>query len=122
VLFRIREKQVEAFSRVLEDQFAVRTAAHLRKAFPAEVEKQGLDDDALKQLALRGLAAARRHGVVNQADVERYVECMLILGHDFDADPRFPWAGRILARADLDGESKMDQIDDFLIFDVRVGS
>lgn len=121
MLFRIRTEQVETFARSLEVQFAVRTATHLRNAFPAVVEKQGLDDDALNQLSLRGLAAARRYGVVNEGDVERYIECMLILGPAFDTDPRFPWAGQALSRADLNGEAKMDLIDDHLIFDLRVG-
>jgi hypothetical protein len=121
VLFRIRNEQVEAFSRRLEDRFVDRTAAHLRVAFPKEVEKQGLDDEGLKALGRRGLADANRHGVVNEADVARYIECMLLLGPDFDADPRYRWAGQALARADLDGEAKMDVIDDHLIFDLRVG-
>ncbi|MDR3618418.1 MAG: hypothetical protein P4L85_03635 [Paludisphaera borealis] len=121
MLFRIRTEQVETFSRRLEDQFASKTAAHLRNAFPVEVEKQGFDDDGLRRLSLRGLTEARRYGVVNEADVERYIECMLILDPKFDTDPRFPWARQALARADLDGEAKMDFIDDYLVFDLRVG-
>jgi len=121
VLFRIRNEQVEVLSRRLEDRFVDRTAVHLRANFPREVEKHEFDDEGLKALCRRGLVDARRYGVLNEADVERYIECMLLLGPGFDADPLYPWAGQALARADLDGEAKMDVIDDHLIFDLRVG-
>lgn len=120
--FRIRNEQVQAFARRLEADFAERTADRLRDEFPAEVERSGLDHDGLKQLALRGVADARGFDVINEDDVGRYVECMLILGPEFPDDPQFPWAGQILKTADLDGEAKMDQIDEYLIFDLRVGA
>jgi hypothetical protein len=122
VAFQIRDEQVAVFTRRLESQFARRMANHLRATFPKEVEKLGINDQGLEQLALRGLADARKYGVVNEGDVQRYLECMVILGPEFDTDERIPWAAQALRRTDLDGEAKMDQIDEYLIFDLRVGS
>ncbi|MGA2703391.1 MAG: hypothetical protein ABSH35_20125 [Isosphaeraceae bacterium] len=119
--FRIRSEQVDVFTRRLEVQFAKRMANHLRITFPREVEKLGVDDEGLEQLALRGLANARKYRVVNESDVRRYIECMVILGPHFDCDEQFPWAAQSLRRTDLDGEAKMDQIDEHLIYDLRVG-
>jgi hypothetical protein len=121
VVFQIRAEQVAVFSRRLESQFASRTASHLRETLPKEVEKMGIKDEELEPLALRGLADARKYGVVNEADIRRYIECMVVLGLRFDSDGRFPWAGQTLRRTDLDGEAKMDAIDQYLIFDLRVG-
>lgn len=118
---RIRKDQQAALARDRELAYIDRTARRLRESFPAEVERRGLDDDALRALAARGLDEGRRYGVVNEGDVDRYIECLLLLGPDFASDPAFPWAAVILRRPDLDGEARMDLIDDHLIFELRPG-
>jgi hypothetical protein len=121
VPIKIRNEQVAVFTRLFESRFAGKMARHLRETYPREVEKQGLTDDGLQQLALRGLTDARTYGIVNEGDVERYIECMLLLGPQFVTDERFPWAGPILRSPGLDGEAKMDRIDEHLVFELRVG-
>lgn len=118
---RIRNEQISVFTRQFESRFAKRMARHLKDTFPKEVEKQELTEEKLEKLATDGLSFARRYGVANEGDVVRYIECMVILGPQFDSDERFPWAGEALRNADLDGETKMDRIDDHLVFNVRVG-
>lgn len=118
---RIRKDQQAALARDRERAYIDRTARRLRESFPAEVERRGLDDGALRALAGRGVDEGRRHGVVNEGDVDRYVEALLLLGPEFASDPALPWAAAILRAPDLDGEAKMDRIDDHLIFDLRPG-
>ena len=114
--FRVREGQMRAFSEELETRFVTRMVRHLRDDFPADLARQKLEVKDLEPLVRRGLAESRKYGVVNEGDVERYVECMVVLSPSFDVDPKFRWAKEILQREDLDGESKMDEIDEYRIF------
>jgi hypothetical protein len=121
MMLTIRSEQMAVFTLQFESRFARRMAGHLKETFPKEVARQGLSDERLELLALRGLSDARNYGVVNEGDVERYIECMVVLGPQFDTDGQFPWAGQALQNAALDGEAKMDRIDEHLVFNPRVG-
>lgn len=118
-MITISKKQMDAFARHSADRFVERTVLHLREAFPAEVESQGLDDQAVEDLTREGVDRSRAYGVVNEADVLRFVECMLLLGRDFDENKSYPWAGTTLRRSDLDGDGKMDLIDEYRIFGIE---
>ena len=119
----IRKQQMDAFEDEMLARFMARMATHPRVTFPQELASLGLltDEDVL-DLIRRGLEAAQQYGVTNEGDVERYVECMVILGPQFDSEERFPWAKEILDRQNIDGESKMDRIDEYLIFGSIKGS
>jgi hypothetical protein len=120
-VFRIRKEQLDAFSRELESRFVLRLVRHLREDLPGEVAAQGLQEQDLEPLVMRGVEDAKRYGVVNEGDLRRYIECLAVLGPRFDTDGKFPWAGEALRRTDIDGEAKMDAIDEHLIFGVGWG-
>lgn len=98
------------------DGFVKRTVAYLSASFPAEVNAQGLDIAGLEVLTHEGVAGARYYNVVNETDVVRFVECMLLLGRRFDDDENYAWARETLRRTDLTGVAKMDLIDEYRIF------
>ena len=62
---------------------------------------------------------AAAYQVLNEEDVELFIDCMLMLGLEFDEDPHFPWARDILSQKDLSGTEKMALIHDHLLFSVK---
>src|SRR5262245_52446241 len=111
-MFRIRKEQMDALARHLEESFALRMVRHLLDDFPVQVAALELQEKDLPPLVRRGMANAERYGVVYEEDVERYIECLVLLGPDFDQDPRYPWAAEILNKKELSGRAKMDQVAD----------
>ena len=109
-MLRIRKEQMGAFRQHLRDQFVVQMVTHLREGFPDETCE--MDAPALRAFINRGIDAAKDYGVVKRGDVRDYLECMLVLGPDFDRSPRTPWAGQILRDDGLDGTQKMRAIGD----------
>ena len=89
----------------------------LPSRFPKEVEERQLQQaEHLEAVLLEGVQRANDYGIINEADVERFLECIIIFGPRFDVDDRIPWAREVLTRPDLDGEQKMDAMDDHRIF------
>jgi hypothetical protein len=116
---KIRNEQMDAFSKSREDAFIARMGKHLQTQFPKQLGKQGLEKEDLEPLVRQGIADAEQYGVIYEDDIRRYVECMVILGPKFDRDKKHhPWAGEILRNEDLDGEEKMDQIAGHIIFEI----
>jgi len=113
-MLKMRQAQMDAFSESLERAFFRRMFVHLRGDFPAEVASLGLDDAALEAMIHRGIGEARGYGVVHEPDVELYLECMVLLGPDFDR--RIDWCAATLRDQTLDGGKKMDAINDHLLF------
>jgi len=116
---RIRKEQIEAFSESLKEAYVVRMAAHLRDDFPEQLESQGLQEDDLEPLVRQGMADAEKYGVVYESDVQLYLECLVLLGPKFDRDRKYPWARQTLRRKDLDGAAKMDEIEQYLVFELE---
>lgn len=99
--------------------FKQRLLRHIGRNFTAQIQGAGMDRQALQRLVGDGLQRARMYGMRSEFDVRRYVEYMLLLSPDFDLDPAFAWAGRILFRCDLDGTRKMDHLDRAALFRLR---
>ena len=111
---RIRAEQIERFSQALADAFAQRMVVHLRDDFREQRQARGIESADLETLVREGIADADKHGVQYEGDIERYLECIVLLGPKFDR--KAGWARKILRRDDLDGSGKMDAIVDYLIF------
>jgi len=113
---RIRKEQMEAFSQRQEEAFIDRMVKHLAEDFPEERSARRIPESDLERLVRRGMEDAQRYGVVDEADVKLYLECMVILGPGFDEDPKIPWARDILKDENRDGNAKMDEIHEHLLF------
>ena len=107
---KLRDGQMDDMARARKDAFVERMAAHLGENFPDQMKKNNLTTKDLDPLIRRGMEEAPKYGVENEGDVERYVECMVILGPDFDRAAQHKWAGDILRRQDISGEDKIDEI------------
>ena len=108
-MLRIRKEQLDVFSKHMRQQFEDRMAVRLRSRFPDHTSQ--MDDAELRTLVHDGTDRAKAHGVAKQFDVQRYLECMVLHGADFDSAPATSWAGDILRDTRLTGTEKMDRID-----------
>ena len=81
---------------------------HLHAAFPNYVHD--LSEEGIIALIQKGIVDSSKYGVINEADVARYVEYMLILDPEFDSNPKSAWAGEILQTHGITGTQKMERI------------
>jgi len=114
---KIREEQKLAFIQSLEDSFVKNMVRYLKDNFPKHCKMWNLQEEDLEPLVRQGMAEAEKYGLFSEGQIQRYLECMVILGPKFDQDEKYPWAGEILRREDLDGEEKIDQISGYLLFE-----
>jgi hypothetical protein len=88
----IRDEQMRAFATPLLEGWV---EAHVRQYFPSKCAS--MQRGELQKRVREGIAKGRRYGFSRDADVCRFVDTSIVLGTDFDRDPRFPWAGDILS-------------------------
>jgi hypothetical protein len=114
-MLKIRKAQVEALSQAMLRQFEDRMVTHLRAACPEQT--QDVSEPELRATIRLGVESAAKYEVTDEVDVRRYLECLVLYGPDFDANPRTPWAGQILNDKELTGTEKMNRIDDYVLFE-----
>src|SRR5882724_11501034 len=95
----IRKQQMVFLSQARTGNFEDRVAEHLNRCFPAECQAMG--SKRVLELIRYGIERAATHGVNLERDVCKYIDLMLVFGHDFDGDPNTPWASRILEDSTL---------------------
>jgi len=108
----IRKEQMKALSESMHKQFIDRMVLHLKLVFPEQTKQV----KNLHTIIREGIDKARGYNVIAGDDVERFLECMISYGTDFDILPETLWAGEILNRKDIKGSLKMDIIDSYEIF------
>jgi hypothetical protein len=113
----IRPEQMDVFADYMRREFVGRMMKQLRANFPDCTRT--LDDQGLRILVERGIAAAERYGIAFEDDIQSYLEYMMLLSQDFDKNPNTSWAGDILRLRDTDGAEKMSRIDNLYLFSRR---
>lgn len=107
----VRDAVMQRFQqRALED-FLSREQGRLRTAFPQELAWRPEADQ--RALLHEGVARAKRFGIQDQRDVQRFLEYVVRFGADFGANPPTRWAGPILNDPSKDGHAKIDAIDEY---------
>jgi glucose-6-phosphate 1-dehydrogenase len=105
----IRDDQIEAFDESMLRNFRNHMVSHLRRVCPEEASD--MSDEELRALIQGGIDKAESYEILEDEDVRRFVEYMLILNPDFDQDSSFPKIQEILNDEEMDGTEKMDEID-----------
>lgn len=100
----IRKEQWEEFSRYMGDQFVDELMKYLLRKFPQKTEGE------LSLLIQGGIGTAQKYGITLEADVVRFLECMLTYGPRFDTDADTAWAGEILNNPELLGREKAKRL------------
>lgn len=110
-MLQIRKAQIEAFSDDAKARFENRMARQLRTGHPSRMRP--LKKEELRLLIREETAKAAGYGITDEADVERYLDCVGEYGRGFDNG----WAGPILRDSNLDGHEKMNRIDERRMFE-----
>jgi hypothetical protein len=97
-MIQIRPEQFEAFERKARQDFEDELVAHLKEFSPKHAA--GVGDDGLRTLIRSGVRNANKYGFRLRGSLRFYVECQVLFGHEFHADPLVPWAGREFGRRD----------------------
>ncbi|MDP3000156.1 MAG: hypothetical protein Q8N47_21915 [Bryobacterales bacterium] len=110
-MITLRDAHLDAFQQVSLKQFEDRMVDHLRNDF-ADRTKDRLEPD-LRSLVRDSVAKAKTYGVVAEDDVQRFIDCRMIYGPEFDTAKETHWAGQILRTPSLNGTEKMDYVEKF---------
>lgn len=110
-MFKIGAEQMQAMSRLMAEEFSQQMATHLRELFPEQTAP--LDEQVLLTHVRETIARASRYDVVLEGDVQRYLECAVLFGWEFDRAPECAWARSILEDANLKGAAKVDALEHY---------
>lgn len=107
-MLRISRAHMTAFSDAASRRFEERLISFFREKTPALC--RSYNEHTLRDTIHVGVKRAEGYGLTTEYDVARYVNVVLVLGPNFDTDPRFPWAEAILNHETLDGRTKADML------------
>jgi hypothetical protein len=113
----IRVDQFAAFSRALRENFLRAMTGHLRTDFAADLTARGIADEQLEALVRRSADQAGEYGFTSEQHLRLYLECIAILGPDFDT--KNSAIREILTREDASADEKISEINEFLIFGLQ---
>ncbi len=113
-MLTIRQEQLVVLARETRKPFVRRQLPRLRTAFPQETAR--LDDQSLLLRIDKDVERAAPYDVVNEHDLELFLDCTFMVGPDFDTSSDSAWAGEILNRPGLTGTEKMSLIHDRMLF------
>ena len=99
--------------------FAEQVSCRIRERFQRELRLWPDLEPGLSQSVRHWISEAMSFGVLNQPDAEFYAHCKVIFGSAFPLGHEYHWAAAILRSGDLDGEAKMDWIDEYMLFGLR---
>jgi hypothetical protein len=115
-VFQIRVSQLEAARQNQMDMFVQGVVDHVRQDLADRMEANNIAEEAYEEFVRSGIARAGKYEVTIRTDVTFFIECMAIYGPQFDQDPAMPWAREILTRDDLHPVSKMQLIEEHMLF------
>lgn len=110
-MFEIRKAQIEKLDAEMMRQFGERMLLHLRLIF--HLETCSLSDAELREKICTSIVRAKSYGIIAEHDVRRYLESTALYGWELDTHPQTCWAKEILNNNNLDGEEKMDLIEQY---------
>ena len=92
---------------VLEDRMMV----HLQRFFPQQ--SAALGESGIRETIRYGIERAESYGIVDEGDVSKYLDLMIVFNQDFDTSPETSRAGLILNQEFLtDPASKVERLCD----------
>lgn len=122
-MLNIRHEQSAVFEQASQIDFEDRMVVHLKSFFPKH--SSALGDEKMRQLIQFGIQRAGTHAFVNERDVCKFIDLMIVFDPGFDQDPACDWAGEILGDPTLTSPpEKMDRLYDRgqAIVDARAAS
>jgi hypothetical protein len=105
----IRNEQVEALRKMMEQSFVDKTVDRLRAADPQGAAALG--EDGVRRFVERHIAEAAGHGIDLSLDVERYVSLMYGIKQCWNEAEDSPWVNSILNDESLPPETLLDRLE-----------
>lgn len=102
---KIRKEQMQAFPKAIETNLECRLYAHVCRALAERCRQMG--ESAVRRLIRDGLERTARYGIVSEYDRCRYVDLMVLVGPDFDAEPG---PAEVLGDTSLRPAGKIDRL------------
>lgn len=93
-MLNIHAAQIKTFEQAALLNFENEVVDHIHQF--AATQFQSIGDRAVREVVRTGMSRAMNYGLTNRGPVRFYVETTFMLGTDFDTDPQYPWAERIL--------------------------
>jgi hypothetical protein len=116
-MMRIRREQMEAMSQAVEEQFTRETVCHLATSFATYLERNGIPEDSLFELVEAGTADAKRYGLFYPGHIRKYLEIVVMTGPGLGEGGKFAWIPELLEADGPDGETKLQRINERLLFE-----
>jgi len=88
----------------------------IKNKFPEGLAKAGVVENAEEDTMCKCIKEAKSYGIILQNDLLLYLECIVLLGLDFNKNESLRWPSEILNDSKLNGEQKMNMISENLIF------
>jgi hypothetical protein len=107
-MLTIRKEQMEALNAVMRERFIEKTMRHLRDLFPEETKP--LAEPDLRAFVEDGMKRAGGYSIVSEREVTLFIDLMMGLGKDFEAQPNRDWIKRVLVNPEFDEQEKIDVI------------
>jgi hypothetical protein len=90
----IRKAHLQAFESAMAGAFEREMVAHSQAFSPRLCAVIG--EEQLRVVLRRALEHAKGYGFTMRGALRLYIELTFLFGSDFDSDPQYPWAARIL--------------------------
>lgn len=113
-MIRISPEQFHVLARHAEISFEERVLRLLRDLRPRRMLL--MDAVAQGEFIRYAMNSAAKYDMASEQEVCMFAGLMLMLGRDFDIDPRFAWAADLLADRALAPDARLD-----VVFEVAVG-
>lgn len=113
-MVRISNKLMVAFGLRAERSFKEEMVEHLFGFAPDHAKSLGRE--SLERIVELGIQRARHYGFTERDSVRFYIELMFHFGSDFDTDPQYPWAVRILKRPWIAEETQVRRAAELFYF------
>lgn len=115
----IRKEQMDELGRDALERYYRSIAAHLTTRFPTKTS--ALTPEEMRSMIARGIERANAHEITDQNDIRRFLEYLTEYGENFGRSSETAWAGDVLARDDLTGTEKVDELDRYELFVLAAG-
>lgn len=110
-MLRIRPEQMEALERDSRRRRVARLAKKV--AGRCSARATAVTHEEFEELVRQGVEKAEGYHIDEEADLERFLVCLLGNSSTFEVDEGDPEVQEILNDPDMEGEDKLDELDDF---------
>lgn len=108
-MLKIRQEMLDALGAKVEERFKRQMCLQLRAEHPRETA--AFNGKQLTEFVDQGVAKAKSYNIDTKRDVADYLVILLFNGVNFEQQPKNEWALEILNDSDMEGGTKILQLE-----------